>query len=330
MAPTLRAFALVSLVVAVLVASVEGQAQRPERTARVGVLVPGLSTVAPEPPDAFRQGLRERGWIEGQTLVLDVRFAENRYDRLPALAKELVARKPDVIFTVASPAIRATTDATTTIPIVIETLGDAVGAGLVPHLARPGGNVTGVSGFAPELIAKRLQLIREIVPKADGIAVLANLANPTSPPVVRATEAAARQLPVQVHVVDVRDARALDEAFDKVVRQGADALLVVSDPMLANESRRIVELAARHRLPAVYEQRSFADAGGLLSYAPGRLERFQRAAVYVDRILRGAKPSELPLERPSKFELVVNLKTAMALRITIPRTVLVQADDVIQ
>ena len=235
-----------------------------------------------------------------------------------------------MIFAVAAPAIRAAAQTTSTIPIVIETLGDAASAGLVPDLARPGGNITGVSGFAPELVSKRLQLVREMLPKADRIGVLAKLANPTSPAVVRATEAAARQLQLQVHVGDVREATQLADAFARLRRQGADALLVVSDPLLHNQAPQMLQLAERHRLPTVYEQRLFTDAGGLLSYGPGRLDRFQRAAAYVDRILRGAKPAELPLERPTKFELVINLRTAKALRLAIPHAVLLQATDVIE
>jgi putative ABC transport system substrate-binding protein len=181
--------------------------------------------------NAFRQALSERGWVEGQNLVLDYRYADNRYDRLPTLAAELVALKPDVIFAVAAPAIQAVAQTTSTIPIVIETLGDATSAGLVPDLARPGGNITGVSGFAPELMAKRLQILREIVPKADSIGVLANLANPTSPPVVRATETAARQLRLQLYVGDVRQAGELTGVFAKLRRQGADALVVVTPSM---------------------------------------------------------------------------------------------------
>ena len=253
----------------------------------------------------------------------------NRYDRLPALATELIVRKPDVIFAVAAPAIKAATEATRTIPIVIETLGDALSAGVVPDLARPGGNVTGVSGFAPELSGKRLQLIREILPRADVIGVLANLANPTTPPVVRAVETAARPLAIRVHVVDVRKLGDLAGAFDKLARLSTDALIVVSDPMLHSDSRQVVERAERHRLPAFYEQRRFPEEGGLLSYGPGRLDRFQRAAVYVDRILRGAKPSDLPVEQPTKFELVINLKTAKALGLTIPPSLLQRADQVI-
>jgi putative tryptophan/tyrosine transport system substrate-binding protein len=325
--PNLRLVALVPLVLGLLMAPPPAHPQQQGRTVRVGVLAAAPS---PEPYTAFRQGLLELGWIEGKNLVLDFRHADNRYNRLPALAAELVAAKPDAIFALAAPSIRAAMQATKTIPIVIEMLGDALSAGFVSDLARPGGNVTGVSGFAPELVGKRLQLIREILPKADAIDVLANLANPASPPVVRATETAARHLRVRLHVVDVREAKDLAGAFDKMARQRVNALVVVSDPMLHDQARRVVELAARHRLPTVYEQRLFPDGGGLLAYGPGGLDRFQRAAVYVDRILRGARPSDLSIERPTKFELVINLKVARALQLTIPQSVLSQADDVIQ
>jgi putative ABC transport system substrate-binding protein len=306
-------------------------AQQAGATPRVGVLVPG-------PPDpqaadtykAFREALRELGWREGLNLILDFRYANNRYDRLPGLARELVALKPDAIFAVAAPATRAAVEATDTIPIVFETLGDATSAGFVAGLARPGRNITGISGFAPELIGKRLQIIQEILPKADSIGVLANLANPTSPSVVRATEAAGRQLRIELHVADVREAKEISVAFDKVVRHAANALVVVSDPLLHAERGRIVELAARHRLPAVYEQRLFTEVGGLLSYGPGRVDRFQRAAVYVDRILRGTKPADLPIEQPTKFELVINVKTAKLLGLTIPPSLLLRADQVIE
>jgi len=326
-----RTVSVIVLVLGLLGAPLIAQPQQRDKTARVGILVAG--PVAPadaETYKALRQGLRERGWIEGRNLILDFRYADNHYDRLPTLAAELVALKPDVIFAVAAPAIRAATQTTSTIPIVIETLGDAPGAGLVQDLARPGGNITGVSGFAPELMTKRLQLLRQILPKADSLGVLVNLANPTSPPVVRATETAARHLRIQLHVVNVRDARELVGAFDQLRRHGADALVVVSDPMLHDQSKQIIGLAERNRLPTVYEQRLFPDGGGLLSYGPGRLDRFQRAAVYIDRILRGAKPAELPIERPTKFELVINLKAARALGLAIPQSVLLQADDVIQ
>lgn len=323
-----RVFRLVALILGLLAAPLLAQPQQQVKAARVGVLA--ASPPGSEAEKAFRQGLLELGWVEGKNLVLDFRFADNQYDRLPALATELVTLKPDAIFAIAAPSIRAAMKATSTIPIVIEMLGDALSAGFVTDLARPGGNVTGVSGFAPELIGKRVQFIRDILPKADAIGVLANLANPATPPVVRATEAAARHLRVRLHVADVREASDLAGVFDQMARQAIAALVVVSDPMLHTQARRVVELAARHRLPTVYEQRLFPDAGGLLSYGPGDLDRFQRAAVYVDRILRGAKPFELPVERPTRFELVINLKAAKALRLAIPQSVLLQADQVMQ
>ncbi|MEO8134266.1 MAG: ABC transporter substrate-binding protein [Betaproteobacteria bacterium] len=323
-----RVVSLVGLLPGLLAAPLLAQPQQYGRTARVGILA--AAPPNPEGYKAFRQGLLERGWVEGKNLVLDFRSADNQYDLLPALATELVALKPDVIFAVAAPAIRAAMQATSTIPVVIEMLGDAQSAGFVADLARPGGNVTGVSGFAPELIGKRVQLIRDILPKADAIGVLANLANPATPPVVRATEAAARQLGVRFHVADIREARDLAGAFDQMARHAMVALVVVSDPTLHTLARQVVELAERHRLPTVYEQRLFPDAGGLLSYGPGDLDRFQRVAVYVDRILRGAKPFELPVERPTKFEMVINLKAAKALRLALPQSVLWQADQVIQ
>jgi putative ABC transport system substrate-binding protein len=307
-------------------------AQSAKGVARIGFLAPGGPGIDSwgASVETFRQALRELGWVDGQNLVIDVRYAEGRYDRLPDLAAELVALKPDVIFAGAVNSAQAAKRATTTIPIVMETLGDAVSTGLVTNLARPGGNITGVSGFAPELSAKRLELLREILPSAARVALLANLSNPGSPVIIRATEAAARQMRVQIRVVDVRRPTELDNAFDTMARQRSEALVVVADPMIFGERRRIIELAARHRLPAVYEVRLFADDGGLLSYGPGSVERFQRAAVYVDRILKGAKPGDLPIEQPSKFELVVNLKTAKALGIKILPAFLLRADHVIQ
>ncbi len=305
--------------------------QSAKRVARVGFLAPGGPGIDSwgASVETFRQALRELGWVDGQNLVIDVRYAEGRYDRLPDLAAELVALKPDVIFAGAVNSAQAAKRATTTIPIVMETLGDAVSTGLVTNLARPGGNITGVSGFAPELSAKRLELLREILPSAARVALLANLSNPGSPGIIRATESAARQMRVQIRVVDVRRPTELDNAFDTMARQRSEALVVVADPMIFGERRRIIELAARHRLPAVYEVRLFADDGGLLSYGPGSVERFQRAAVYVDRILKGARPGDLPIERPSTFELVVNLKTAKALGIKFLPAFLLRADHVI-
>jgi len=306
------------------------QAQQAAKIARVGVLFAGTQAAWVDPVKTFVQGLRERGWSEGQNLVLDFRYADNNYDRLPALASELVALKPDAIFAGSSPAVRVAIQATSTIPIVFETLGDAVSAGLVPNLGRPGSNVTGVSGFSPELSAKRLQFIREILPSATRVAILANLQNPATPPVVRAMETAAGRMQVQLYVVDVRDATQLPGAFERMARLKAEALVVVSDPMFSGQRRKLMELAARHRLPAAFDGQEHLAEGGLLSYGSFRLERFLQAAEYVDRILRGAKPADLPIAQPTKFVLVISLKTAKALGVTVPQSLLLRADEVIQ
>jgi putative tryptophan/tyrosine transport system substrate-binding protein len=213
---------------------------------------------------------------------------------------------------------------------VMESLSDVVSAGLVPNLARPGGNLTGVSGFAPELSGKRLEMIREILPQADRIAVFANRANPVTVSILSATEVAAQQMRMKLHIIDVRQLAQLGTAFETVRRERADALVLVADPLLFSARPQIIQLAARHRMPTVYETRLFPDAGGLLSYGPLAQERFERMAVYVDRVLRGAQPGDLPIEQPTKFELVINLKTAKALGLTIPQTLLQRADEVIQ
>jgi ABC-type uncharacterized transport system substrate-binding protein len=313
-----------------LVAPLAVGAQQPEKVARVGALVPSTPAAWDGAIQAFRQRLRELGWIEGRNLILDSRYADDKYDRLPALAAELVALNPDAIFAGGSAATQAAARATATIPIVFETLGDAVSMDLVPNLARPDRNVTGVSGFSPELSAKQLQLIREILPGAKRIAVLANQDSPQTSLVLRAIDTLSRQLQVQLDVVDVRYPSQVENAFKGMARRRAEAFLLVSDPMLFGQSQRIVDLAARHRLPAAYEQRGFVDRGGLLSYGPVRNERFQRMAVYIDRILRGTRPADLPIEQPAKFELIINLRTATALGVTIPPSVLLRADEVIQ
>ena len=277
----------------------------------------------------FRNSLQALGWVEGQNLAIEARYTGVRYDQLPALAAELVKLEVDVILALATPAIQAAKRATTTIPIVFETLGDAVSNGLVTNLARPSGNATGWSGFAPELSGKRLELIRELLPGAARVALLANRTNASTTTVLQRTEAAAQQLRMQILVADVRAPAGLDPAFESMVRERSEAFVVAPDPMLFSLRRRIVELAARHRLPAVYEYRLFAELGGLLSYGPESNERFRRAAVYVDRILRGAKPGDLPVEQPSTFELVINLVTANRLRLTIPPSVRLRADHVI-
>ena len=305
-------------------------AQPVTKTARVGVLASSTEANFAPSVKLFRETLRTAGWVEGQNLTLEVRYAGERYARLAELAAELVRLKVDVIASLGTPATEAAKRATTTIPIVMESLADAVASGLVSNLARPGGNVTGMSGFAPELSGKRLELIREIRPSAARVAILANRANRATAPVIRSTEAAAQQMRIQLTVVDVAQPEALEGAFEAMVRARSDAFVVAADPLLFSNTQRIVELAARHRLPAVYEHRQFADAGGLLSYGPLAQERFARMAAYVDRILRGARPGDLPVEQPSTFELVLNLKAARNLGIEIPASLRLRADHVIE
>jgi putative ABC transport system substrate-binding protein len=305
-------------------------AQQAGKVYRVGVLASSTESNFAPNVRTFREALYTAGWIEGRTLTLDVRYPGEQYARLQELADELVKLKVDVLATLGTPATLAAQRATTTIPIVMESLSDVVSTGLVTNLARPGGNLTGISGFAPELNGKRLQLIREILPQADRIAVLTNRANPATAPVLSATELAAQQMRMKLHVVDVRQIAGLGTAFETMKRERADALVLVADPLLFSARPQIVQLAARHRMPTVYETRIFTDAGGLLSYGPLSQERFERMAVYVDRILRGAQPGDLPIERPTRFELVINLKTAKALGLTIPQTLLQRADQVIQ
>jgi len=304
-------------------------AQTPSKTYRVGVLASGPETNFAPSVKVFREALQGAGWVEGQNLALDVRYS-SAYAQLQQLAVDLVRLKVDVIAALGTPATLAAKEATTTIPIVMESLSDVVASGLVQSLARPGGNLTGVSGFAPELSGKRLELVREILPQAERIAVLVNRSNPVTASVLRATESAAQQMRMKLNVIDVHRRTELAPAFEAMRRERADALVIVADPILFTERPLIVQLAAKYRLPAIYEFRLFAESGGLLSYGPRSQERFQRMAAYVDRILRGTNPADLPIERPTTFELVVNLKTAQGLGLTIPRSVLVRADEIIR
>ena len=297
---------------------------------RVGVLASSSKEYFEPNVRVFGDALKTLGWVAGQNLALEERYAGEQYAQLSVFAAELVKLKVDLIFAMAAPAIQAAKRATATIPIVIETLGDAVGAGLVTNLARPGGNVTGVSGFAPELSGKRLALIRDLLPGVTRVALVANRTNPATVVLLRTTEAAAQQMRTKLVVVDVPRRAALEAAFESVVHQRCEAFVLAADPTLFSLRREIVELAARHRLPGVYEYREFVELGGLLSYGPDPRERFQRAAVYVDRILRGTQPGDLPVEQPQSFQLVLNLKTAGALGLTIPPSVRLRADHVIE
>jgi putative ABC transport system substrate-binding protein len=313
-----------------LAAPLAAEAQQPGKTPRIGVL--SLAS-GPNPNMDIFQGLRELGWIEGKNIAVEYRWAAGREDQLPALAAELVRLKVDVIVTWTSPAALAAKQATTTIPIVMTFVADPVGSGLVDSLARPGGNITGVSTLATGLVAKRLDLLKAMV---SGVKRMAALWQPgvfgehTRRNMREETEVAARALGVQVQFVEARRPDDLERAFAAMREARSDALLVFPSPMLFEACRRIVDHAAKNRLPAVYSWREGPEAGGLASYATNFPDMYRRAATYVDRILKGAKPANLPIEEPSKFELVINLKTAKALGLTIPPSVLGRADEVIQ
>ena len=324
----MKAIALIVLLaLAFLLAQLAAEAQQPGRVPRIGIL---QNTVTRSTyTEAFRQGLRALGWVEDQNMVIESREGRG-YEHYPDLAAELVRLQVDVIFATNAPAIQAAMRATTTIPIVMVSLGDPVAAGFVASLARPGGNITGLSGFSPELSGKQLELLKEVVPNVARVALLANPTNPHTPFIVSEAEMAARALGVQLHLLEVREPNELGSVFAAMTTARANALLVLPDPMLSGQSGRIVELAAQSRLPAMYAELSWALAGGLMVYGVSLDDMNRRAATYVDKILKGAQPGDLPVERPVKFTLVINLNTAKALGLTIPPTLLFQADEVLQ
>jgi len=307
------------------------EAQPAGKVWRIGVLSSGSpSATAMGRIDAFKRGLRELGYVEGRNIVIESRWGEGKYDTLPGLAAELVRLKMDVILTAAVPAIRAAKGATGTIPIVMAVVVDPVETGLVASFARPGGNITGLSVRTPELVGKQLGLLKEIVPKASRVAVLWNPGNLGNPPQLRAAELAARTLGMRLQSLEARNPREIDSAFAAMTREAAAALVVLVDVMFIDHRTRIADLAATRRLPAVYGQLEHVESGGLMAYAPNFLDNYGRAAVFVDKILRGANPGDIPIEQSTKFELVINLKTAKALGLAIPRSVLLQADRVIE
>jgi putative tryptophan/tyrosine transport system substrate-binding protein len=279
---------------------------------------------------AFVEGIRELGWIEGKTIVIKDRYAENRLDRLSQLAAELVHLNVDVIVAAGTLAPLAAKHATTTIPIVMTSAGDPLGTGLVSSLGRPGSNVTGLSLMSPDLGGKRLELIEQIVPNVARVAIIWNADNPYPALVFRQTENAARHLKIEVQSLEVRTPDDVNSALEAAVQEKANALITVEDPLTQNYRKQIADFAAKNRLPTMSGLREYVDDGGLLSYGPSLADLYRRAAGYVDKILKGAKPSELPVEQPTKFELVVNMKTAKALGLTIPPDMLAIADAVIE
>ena len=280
--------------------------------------------------EAFRRGLHERGYVEGAHFTIESRYAEGNPDRLPGLATELVGLQVAVIVTSGAQAIQAVKQATSTIPVVIAASSDPVEMGFVTSLARPGENLTGLSLSAPELSGKRLELLKEAVPAIAHVAVLANPANPNTAAQLRETQRAAQALQVQLHLMEVRGPHELDNAFSAIRSVSADALLVLLDPLFMSQRARLVELTVTSRLPAMYGFREDVEMGALMAYGPSFPDLFRRAATYVDKILKGAKPADLPVEGPTKFEFVINLKTAKALSLTIPPSLLGRADEVIQ
>jgi len=280
--------------------------------------------------EAFRQGLRELGYVEGQNIAIESRSAEGKDDRLPALAADLVRSKVDVIVAASGAATRAVQQTTRTIPIVMSLVSDPVGSGLVASLARPGGNVTGLTIMAPDLMAKQLELLKEVVPKVTRVALLQNPDNPASAAQLREAEAAARALRIQPETLEARNPQEIEGAFAAMIRKRAGALLILSAAIFFTQRRQIAELAAKGRLPSIVGTRDYPDAGGLMAYGPSLPDLERRAASFVDKILRGAKPADLPVEQPTKFELVINLKTAKALGLTIPPSVLGRADQIIE
>ena len=307
-------------------------AQQSGKVYRIGYLTVPSRETAQDAANAFQSGLRDLGWVNGQNVVVEYRFADGSLDILPDLAAELVRLRVDVIAAGATPAVIAAKNATRTIPIVMFLAGNPVGSGLVASLARPGGNVTGLAGSAgPEIYAKQLQLLKDAFPRISRVAILVNRATrPFHELGLRETEIAARALGLQRQVVEVRDPREFDTAFATLKTTRADAIFVPSDPLSFQYRARLADLAMKSRLPAMWGLREHAEAGGLMAYSPNIVDLARRAATYVDKILRGAEPASLPVEQPTRFDFVINMRTASALGLTIPQTFLQRADQVIQ
>jgi putative ABC transport system substrate-binding protein len=321
---------IVALTLSLLAVPLTVEAQPAAKVHRIGLLIPGSAAAFAPRIETFQHGLRDLGYVEGRNITFASRFADGQADRLPALAAELVRLPVDVLVTDGEAAIRAAQHTTTTIPIVMAISGDPVGAGFVASLARPEGNITGLSFMQPEVSGKRLEFLREAMPTLSRIAVLWNAAVSASTFAFNETQTAAHALGLQLQSLAVRGPDEFDQVFAAMTREHADALVVISDPLFFGHRRQLAELTVRHRLPAMFHLREYAEAGGLMAYGANIQGMYRRAASYVDKILKGAKPGDLPVEQPMKFELVLNLKTAQALGITIPPSLLLLADEVIQ
>ena len=319
----------VVLALSFTLAPLAAEAQQSTKVPRIGLLGGGSASTNAARTDAFRRGLRELGYVEGKNIVIEELWADGKADRLPALVAELVRLKVDVIISAGPTVTRAVKEANFTTPVVMGFDDDPVGSGFVSSLARPGGNITGLSSLSPGLSAKQLELLKEIIPRLSRVAVLGSLIHPGTAQSLQEMEIAARALKVQLQYLDVVDPKQIETAFGAARKERADAVLVLTSIATNLRRRQIVDLALKSGLPAIYFTREWVEAGGLLTYGASYTDLFHRAATYVDKILKGAKPADLPVEQPTKFELVINLKTAKALGLTIPPSLLQRADQII-
>ena len=322
--------ALISLLGGAAAWPLAARAQQSHRVPRIGVLLLGTPASFAARTQAFVEGLRDLGYVEGSTVAIEWKWGQDQVDRLPDLAAELVRSQVDVIVTGGTPPAKTLKNAARTIPIVMAIVGDPVAAGLVDSLARPGGNATGFSIVATDLSGRRLHLLNEIVPGLSSVAVMSNVENPQSQMELSETQSAAGRLDLRLHSVPISADTSIEDALEKIKKEPVQALIVVTDAILYSQRRQILDWTAGNRLPAMYPYREFPEAGGLISYAPNARDLFRRAASYVDRILKGANPGDLPVEQPTKFELIINLKTAKALGLTMPEKLLATADEVIE
>ena len=318
------------LTVLLLASSLPTEAQQPKKVPRIGYLAAASASANPARIEAFKQGLRELGYMEGKNIVIEWRSAEGKSEPVPALAAELVRLKVEVIVTAGSLATRAAKEATVTIPIVMTQDSDPVGTGFVASLARPGGNITGLSTLSPEISGKQLELLREIVPRLSRVAVFETSTRPGTVQALRETELAAGAFGVQLQHLDVLGPKDIETAFRAATKGRAETVLALASPVFVLQRTQIADFAVKSRLPAIYDRREFVDDGGLMSYGTNFADLSRRAATYVDKILKGAKPADLPVEQPTKFELVINLKAAKQIGLTIPPNVLARADKVIK
>jgi len=306
------------------------RAQQPAKIPRIGFLGNSTATMEANLIGPLRDGLRELGYEEGRNVIIEFRWADGKYDQFTALVAELLAAKVDVIITAGTPATLAIKKATSTVPLVFIAVGDPVGTGVVPNLGRPGGNITGLSSIAPDLEGKRLELLREVVPKLSHVAFFLNPANAFHTASMRQARVAAQSLGIKLQPMEVNKSEQLDGAFASIVKEKPDALLILADRVFLHNRKRMMEFAIQQRLPSVNAYRELVEAGGLISYGPSYEDMHRRAAVYVDKILKGTKPADLPIEQPTKFTLLINLKTAKTLGLTVPPTLVARADELIE